>query len=250
LNRRPLASPVSYFALSCIQERDPDGAAWAGEIAHAREDPMMITGTVPKRMRWWIEARFGMFIHWRVYSNRGRGERVMYQEHFSNKEYARLAEQSRPSHFNARDGVSMAQDASMRYMGFDNVPSRGVRLFDSQVSGFTAPKMAARREFIAENAEACQSAGMRMGFYDSLEDWRFLGQLPHLPIKADSMYEPMVEQAHAQVHKVCSNYDKVDVLWYDGYFPSHVWRAQELNAMVRRLQPDMSRYVGGSCVWD
>ena len=58
-------------------------------------------------------------------------------------------------------------------------------------------------------------------------------------MRADSVYEPMVEQAHTQVRELCSNYGKVDVLWYDGSFPSHVWRAQELNAMVRRLQPDI-----------
>jgi alpha-L-fucosidase len=199
----------------------------------------MKTGTVPERIRWWIEARFGMFIHWGLYSVPGRGEWIMYQEHIPNEEYAKLAEQFHPRHFDARDWVSMAQDTGMRYMVLTTRHHDGFCLFDSQVSEFTAPKTAARRDFIAEYAEACQAAGMRMGFYYSLEDWRFPGQLPHLPMKADSVYEPMVEQAHAQVRELCSNYGKVDVLWYDGGFPSHVWRARELNAMVRCLQPDI-----------
>jgi len=200
----------------------------------------MKTDTVPERMRWWIEARFGMFIHWGLYSMPGRGEWIMYQEHIPNEEYAKLAEQFRPRHFNARDWVSMAQDAGMRYMVLTTRHHDGFCLFDSQVSEFTAPKTAARRDFIAEYAEACHAArGARMGFYYSLEDWRFAGQLPHLPMKTDSEYEPMVEQAHAQVRELCSNYGKVDVLWYDGGFPSHVWRARELNAMVRSLQPDI-----------
>jgi len=193
--------------------------------------------SVPERMRWWIEARFGMFIHWGVYAIPGRGEWVMYQEHFTNEEYARLADQFNPQHYDPAEWVALAQDAGMKYMVLTTRHHDGFCLFDSKVSDFTAPKTAARRDLIAEYAEACHRAGMRMGFYYSLEDWRFPGQLPHLPKKEDAVYEPMVEQAHAQVRELCTNYGAVDILWYDGNFPSHVWRSRELNAMVRSLQP-------------
>ena len=196
------------------------------------------------RLRWWREARFGMFIHYGLYSIPGRGEWIHYQEHIPNDEYARLADVFEPKHYNPREWVDIAQNAGMKYMVFTTRHHDGFCLFDSQVSDFTAPKTAARRDLIAEYAEACHRAGMRMGLYYSLEDWRFPGQLPHSLTKEaasyePAVYEPMVAQAHAQVRELCSNYGTVDLLWYDGGFPPHIWRPQELNAMVRSLQPDI-----------
>ena len=128
----------------------------------------------------------------------------------------------------------------MKYVVLTTRHHDGFCLFDSKVSDFTAPKTAAGRDLIAEYAQACHDLGMRMGFYYSLEDWRFPGQLPHLPIKEDrSIYQPMAEQAHAQVRELMTNYGAVDILWYDGNFPSDVWRPEELNAMVRELQPEI-----------
>ena len=190
------------------------------------------------RLAWWRDARFGMFIHWGVYAVPGRGEWVYYQEHWGQKEYARLADRFNPQRYNPREWVRMAQDAGVRYMVITTRHHDGFCLYDSKVSEFTAPKTAAGRDLIAEFADACHDMGMRMGFYYSLEDWRFPEQLPHLPIREDkTVYEPMVEQAHAQVRELMTNYGQVDILWYDGGFPPGVWRAEELNAMVRQLQP-------------
>ena len=190
------------------------------------------------RMQWWQEARFGMFIHWGVYAIPGRGEWVYYQEHWDTAEYAKLADEFNPRYYDAREWVRLAQDAGMKYMVLTTRHHDGFCLFDSAVSEFTAPRTGAKRDLIAEYAEACHNLGMPMGFYYSLEDWRFPEQLPHLPIRDDlSVYEPMVEQAHAQVRELMSNYGTVDILWYDGGFPGGVWRADELNAMARRLQP-------------
>jgi len=188
---------------------------------------------------WFREARFGMFIHWGVYSLLGRGEWVYYQEHFSKEEYARLAEKFQPQRYDPSEWVAIARDAGMKYMVLTTRHHDGFCLFDSQASDFTASKTGPKRDLVGEFAEACHSAGMRMGFYYSLEDWRFPGQLPHLPVKEASVYEPMVEQAHAQVREICSNYGKVDVLWYDGGFPAGIWKSEALNRMVRELQPEI-----------
>ncbi len=191
------------------------------------------------RLAWWQEARFGMFIHWGVYAIPGRGEWVMYQEHFTNEEYARFADAFNPTDYKPAEWIAMAQDAGMKYMVLTTRHHDGFCLFDSAASDFTAPRTAAGRDLVAEYADACHAAGMPMGFYYSLEDWRFPGQLPHLPKKEDAVYMPMVEQAHAQVRELCTNYGKVDVLWYDGGFPSGLWRPEELNGMVRHLQPEI-----------
>jgi len=192
------------------------------------------------RLAWWQEARFGMFIHWGIYAIPARGEWVRYVEDIPKEEYARFAREFKPRHYRPAEWVALARDAGMKYMVLTTRHHDGFCLFDSKVSDFTAPKTACGRDLIAEYAEACHAAGMRMGFYYSLEDWRFPGQLPHLPIKEDkSIYMPMVEQAHAQVRELCTNYGTVDILWYDGGFPSGIWRSEELNAMVRSLQPNI-----------
>ena len=195
--------------------------------------------TAPDHMRWWLDARFGMFIHFGLYSLEGRGEWIMFYEHIPAEEYRRLADRFHPEHFNAREWVAVAQDAGMRYLVITTRHHDGFCLFDSAVSDFTAPKSAARRDLIAQFAEACHDLGMKLGFYYSLMDWRFPGLVPSGTRHPDEVYLPMVEQAHAQVRELMTGYGKVDVLWYDGCSPHDpkLWRSDELNAMARKLQP-------------
>ena len=86
------------------------------------------------RIAWWQEARFGMFIHWGLYSILGRGEWVYYQEHFSRDEYAKLADQFNPRHYRPAEWVALAQDAGMKYMVLTTRHHDGFCLYDSKVS--------------------------------------------------------------------------------------------------------------------
>jgi alpha-L-fucosidase len=193
---------------------------------------------VPENIKWWHEATFGMFIHWGIYAVPARGEWVRYHENIPQNEYAKFADEFTAKHYSAKDWVALAQDAGMKYMVLTTRHHDGFCLFDSSVSDFTAPRSAAGRDLVAEYVDACHDAGMRMGFYYSNEDWRFPHQLPHLPLHEDmSVYQPMVEQCHAQVRELMTNYGQVDILWYDGAFPADIWRVDELHAMARGLQP-------------
>ena len=211
-----------------------------------------MAGDIPsydQRMKWFHQARFGMFIHWGLYSVLGRGEWVMFQERIKAREYARLAKRFKPKSFDAKALARTAAEAGMKYMVLTTRHHDGFCLFDSKVSDFTAPKSAAGRDFVAEYADACRSAGLKVGFYYSLLDWRFPGYFEPTVRKYQKSAEDLVDQAHAQVKELMSNYGKVDVLWYDGGWVAHgksgvtdiaaFWRATELNAMVRRLQPSI-----------
>jgi alpha-L-fucosidase len=193
------------------------------------------------RIRWWCEARFGMFVHWGAYSVPARGEWIMLQEHVPLDEYTRYADAFQPRYFDPMEWIGIARDAGMRYIVLTARHHDGYCLFDSKASDFTSAKIGPKRDLIAEFAEACHSAGMRMGLYYSLMDWRFPGAMGPSPRLPDEAYAPMVEQAHAQVREICSNYGKVDVLWYDGMYPgdSEFWHSAELNAMARSLQPEI-----------
>ena len=182
-----------------------------------------------------------MFIHWGVYSIPGRGEWLMYQEHVPFEEYALLADQFNPKNFNPKAWVAKAKEAGMKYVVLTTRHHDGFCLFDSKVSDFTAPKTGAKRDLIREFADACHEAGMRMGFYYSLTDWHFPGVLPQgYPVSKPTM-KLLVDQAHAQVRELLTNYGKVDILWFDGLSPNDPvgWRSKELLAMARQLQPEI-----------
>ncbi len=193
----------------------------------------------PDRMGWWTKARFGMFVHWGLYSIPGRGEWLMYQEHIPVEEYRQLADKFTAEEYDPAEWVAVAKDAGMKYMVITTRHHDGFCLFDSEASEFNATRSAAGRDLIAEFVEACRDADMRIGFYYSLVDWRFPGVLPHHPRKPDSVYVPMVRQAHAQVRELCTNYGPIDILWYDMMIPHDpaLWHSRELSAMARRLQP-------------
>ncbi len=194
-----------------------------------------------QRIRWLHQARFGMFIHWGLYSMPARGEWVRLRERIPEAEYARLADRFHPENFDADRWVELAQAAGQRYMVLTTRHHDGFCLFDSQVSEFTSVRTAAKRDFVAEYVKACRRRGMKIGFYYSLLDWRYGGHVPGT--RKD--HPRMIEQAHAQVKELMSNYGKIDILWYDGgWVPgidragiAEFWGSAELNEWVRHKQP-------------
>ena len=196
-----------------------------------------------ERMKWFHQARFGMFIHWGLYAIPGRGEWVMYQEQIPAKEYAKLADKFNPKKFDADAWVSLAKEAGMKYMVLTTRHHDGFCLFDSKVSDFTSVKTAAKRDFVKEYVEAARAAGMKVGFYYSWLDWRFPGYFDHKGNPESA--KALIRQAHAQIKELMTNYGKIDILWYDGHWlpgfqtenVADFWGAKEVNAMVRKLQP-------------
>ena len=197
-----------------------------------------------ERMKWFHEARFGLFMHWGLYSVLGRGEWAMFRERIPKDEYAKLAARFNPKKFNANAWAHLAADAGMKYAVLTTRHHDGFCLFDSKVSDFTSVKTAAKRDFVAEYVEAFRKAGLKVGFYYSLLDWRFPGYFA--PDKHRDSAEAMIQQFHAQVRELMTNYGKIDVLWYDGDWIAHgkvatdvaaFWRSKEINAWVRKTQP-------------
>ncbi|HEY3415414.1 MAG TPA: alpha-L-fucosidase, partial [Armatimonadota bacterium] len=208
------------------------------------------TKRIPPRLQWFNDARFGMFIHWGAYAVPARNEWVMILERIPPVEYARYADQFKAECYNPAEWVALAQQAGMRYMVLTTRHHDGFSLFDSKHSDFTAPKTAAGRDLVAEYVDACRKAGMRVGLYYSLGDWRYPA-IFRGPEKDPAGWSEMVDYAHAQVRELMSNYGKIDILWYDGAFVpgcdlnrdpqgvARAYRAEELNRMVRELQPEI-----------
>jgi alpha-L-fucosidase len=192
-----------------------------------------------QRMKWWHEARFGMFIHWGLYSILGRHEWVMENEGIPVAEYEQLAKQFKPKPNAARDWARLAKQAGQKYMVMTTKHHEGFCHFDSKLTSYCAPKQGPGRDLVKEYVEAAHAEGMRVGFYYSLMDW-------HHPDGArcatdEGARRRFVDYIHGQIHELLSNYGKIDVLWYDVAWPLEAagWESEKMNAMVFQLQPEI-----------
>ena len=191
-----------------------------------------------RRLKWWREARFGMFIHWGLYSVYGRHEWVMENEGIPVAEYEQAAKRFNPEPNAARAWAQLAKRAGMKYMVMTTKHHEGFCHFDSKLTNYNA-KTACGRDLVREYVDAARAEGMRVGFYYSLMDW-------HHPDGArcatdEAARRRFVDYIHGQVRELCTNYGKLDILWYDVNWPlkSDGWEAVKLNTMVRQLQPDI-----------
>ncbi len=191
-----------------------------------------------RRLKWWRRARFGMFIHWGLYSVLGRHEWAMDGEGIPAAEYERLANRFTPPRGAPRAWVRLAKAAGMKYMILTAKHHEGFCLWDTATTDYSAPKQACGRDLVAEYLAAARAAGLGAGLYFSLADW-------HHPDGLSCQTNPrarrrFVAYVHEQVRELCGNYGKLDILWYDHPFPmttAAAWQSRKLNAMVRRLQP-------------
>ena len=192
-----------------------------------------------RRMKWWHEARFGMFIHWGLYSVLGRHEWAMEEEGIPVVEYEQLAKRFQPAPNAARAWAKLAKAAGQKYMVMTSKHHEGFCNFDTKFTNYCAPKQGPGRDLVHEYIEAARAEGLRFGFYYSLMDW-------HHPDGARCATDPearkrFVEYTHGLVRELMTNYGKVDVLWYDVDWPLNAdqWESERMNKMVFGLQPDI-----------
>jgi alpha-L-fucosidase len=190
------------------------------------------------RMAWFESARFGMFIHWGLYSLIGRGEWVMNRERIPLEEYKKLADQFTASGCNPKEWAQLAKDAGMKYMVLTTKHHEGFCLWDSKTCSFNSVNSAAKRDLVKEFVEAAREAGLKVGLYYSLGDW--LNPDWTRGWQGDEEAKSrFMNYTHSLVRELLTGYGKIDILWYDlpqCYSPAE-WRSVELNAMARQLQP-------------
>ncbi|MHC4356874.1 MAG: alpha-L-fucosidase, partial [Planctomycetota bacterium] len=216
------------------------------------------------RMKWWREGRFGMFVHWGLYSGlagtwkdkpvgtRGGMEWIQQRVGADTWEYAHEAVPLfRPKEGFAHEWARLAREAGCQYVVFTTKHHDGFCLFESRHTTYDAHDLFGR-DLCREIADAVRSEGLKVGFYYSVIDWHHpqydylkADQLPY-PLKGKPSpngprnHEVYVDYLHHQSREIFSNYGPVDVIWWDyskkgneGSF----WRADELMAMARSLQP-------------
>ncbi|HXJ93238.1 MAG TPA: alpha-L-fucosidase [Terriglobia bacterium] len=192
-----------------------------------------------RRMQWWHAAKFGMFIHWGLYSVYGHHEWAMEEEGIPVAEYEQLAKQFKPKPNAARAWARLAKQAGQKYMVMTTKHHEGFCNWDTKLTNYNAAQQGPGRDLVAEYVEAARGEGLRVGFYYSLMDW-------HHPDGArcatdEAARQRFVEYTHGLIRELMSNYGKIDVLWYDVAWPLDAkgWESEKMNAMVFKLQPDI-----------
>jgi len=214
------------------------------------------------RMAWWREARFGMFIHWGLYSvaagewqgHPAKGnEHFMIHERVPLKEYATLAARFNPTRFSADAWVLTAKNAGMKYIVITTKHHEGFAMFRSPSSDYNIVKATPfGRDPIAELAEACRKHGVVLCFYYSLgRDWEDPDVPTNWPVKGGrsntvdfpdedkKVFARYFERkVKPQVRELLTQYGPVGVLWFDTPELISAAQSRELRAMIRELQPD------------
>src|SRR3984885_6821472 len=217
-----LAMPATAFAASSAQAVESSTAATADQI---------------RRMQWWHAAKFGMFIHFGVYSTIGRHEWVMEDEAIPVSEYAPHAATFNPVKNSARTWAKLAKAAGMKYMVMTSKHHEGFCNFDSKLTDYCAGKQGPGRDLVREYVEAARAEGLHVGFYSCLIDWSY----PDGPRCAtdEQARNRFVEYTHGLIREIMTNYGKIDVLWYDVSWPLDAigWESGRLKKRVFELHP-------------
>lgn len=214
-----------------------------------------------KRMKWWTDDRFGMFIHWGLYSLAARHEWVKNRERLSNEQYQKYFDEFNPDHFEPARWAKEAKAAGMKYAVLTTKHHEGFCLFDSKYTHYKATQTKVHRDLVKEFVTAFRKEGLKVGFYYSLIDWHH----PDFTIDRNHPLRPEDTKDSAaylrlnkgkdmakyrtylfnQVRELLTNYGKIDILWLDFSYPGpfgkghNDWHSKELLAMVRKLQPDI-----------
>ena len=208
------------------------------------------------RMAWWINDRFGMFIHWGLYALPARHEWVKNQERITTEDYQKYFDNFNPDLYNPREWAKMAKAAGMKYAVITTKHHEGFCLFDSKFTDYKAPNTAVGKDLLKEWVEAFRAEGLKIGFYYSLIDWHhpdFTVDRVH-PQRTDDKAKlaelnknrdmnKYREYLHNQVRELLTNYGKVDMLWLDFSYSGENgkdhkdWDSEKLIKMVRQLQP-------------
>ena len=187
-----------------------------------------------KRVAEFEEKAFGMFIHFGLYSQLGKGEWIKHFEKIPDDEYNKLFESFDPSGFDARAIARIAKRAGMKYITLTSRHHEGFSLYDTcGLSDFDAPHAPnCRRDLIREFVDGCNEEGITPMFYHTTLDW-------HMRSFNDD-FPSYLQYLRDSVEILCTNYGKIGGLWFDGNWskPDADWEEDKLYAVIRRHQPD------------
>jgi alpha-L-fucosidase len=265
--KQPLLLALAALLLHAGTVRAEEAAA-----APAKENRVPYLGESPAeheaRIRWHRDDRFGMFIHFGLYSQAagewngqptvGAGEWIAKDDKIPLSQYAKLVPQFDPEHFDADAIAKLAKEAGMKYITITTKHHDGFVMWPSALTDWGIQSTPFKRDILRELADACAREGLTLCFYYSIMDWYSPVYSPRLPIndtvKTAPDMDAYVRYMKGQLKELLTRYGHIGVLWFDGCWdPS--WnrqRANDLYAYVRSLQPGIlvTNRVGPMHKWE
>ena len=257
---KPKASPeTTPGATKAASATKPEASTPAPKSAPTKPGP----GTMPlaetkaqrdKRMTWWREARFGMFIHWGLYAVPageyngkkvgGIGEWIMRNGQIPVSEYEKFAKGFNPVKFDAKEWVSIAKGAGMKYIVITSKHHDGFCMFGTKLTDYNIVDATPfKRDPLKELADECHRQGIKMCFYHSVLDWHHPDYLPRVPWDKrpteGASYARYIDHMMGQLRELLTNYGEIGVIWFDGGWEHkpNEQRSEEVVGMIRSLQP-------------
>jgi alpha-L-fucosidase len=219
----------------------------------SRVSPAETKAERDQRMEWFREARFGLFIHWGVYSvpagewngNKNYGEWFLEETKMPVSQYEKYASQFDPAKFNARDWVRLAKEAGMKYIVITSKHHDGFGMFRSDMTDWCIKSTPFQRDPLKELADACKAEGVTLCFYHSIMDWHHpdWGTRRAWNDRASGTpdMDKYVDFMKGQLKELLTRYGPIGILWFDGEWESP-WtyeRGADLYKYVRELQPSI-----------
>jgi alpha-L-fucosidase len=191
---------------------------------------------------WFFENRYGMFVHWGLYSIPGWHEQHQWRARVPRAEYEKLAQQWNPVKFNPEQWLDLMEEAGMKYITLTTKHHDGFCLWDSKQTTFNTMNTPYKKDVIGMLSDACHKRNIPLCLYYSIADWNqpnYPNQGRHHELPAQSQDSPdwdkYMEFLKAQVRELCTNYGEIHGFWWDMNVPEY--KDSSINAMIRKLQP-------------
>lgn len=192
---------------------------------------------------WFFKKRFGMFVHWGLYSIPGWHEQHQWRGRIERDKYSKLSEKWNPDKFDPEVWLDLLEEAGMEYICITTKHHDGFCLWDTKQTNFNTMNTPYKKDIIAMLADACHRRNIPLCLYYSIVDWNnpnYPNQGRHhelLPQKHDQPdWNKYLEFLRAQVYELCTNYGEIHGFWWDMNVPEH--KDPTINQMIRRLQPN------------
>lgn len=200
-----------------------------------------------KNREWFENARFGLFIHWGVYSVLGDGEWVMNNQQIPVTTYEKLPAFFNPTAFDAKAWVQLAKAAGMKYITITTKHHDGFAMWDSKVSDYNIVKQTPYgKDILKMLADECRKEGIKLFFYHSQLDWRHPDYFPRGNTGGSYTGRPesgnwykYLDYMDAQLTELLTHYGEVGGIWFDGMWDKKDadWRLEKTYKLIHRLQP-------------
>jgi alpha-L-fucosidase len=192
---------------------------------------------------WFFEKRYGMFVHWGLYSIPGWHEQHQWRARVPRAEYVKLASQWNPGKFNPEEWLDTMEMAGMKYITITTKHHDGFCLWDTKQTEFNTMNTPYKQDIIGMLSDACHKRNVPLCFYYSIADWNhpnYPNQGRHHelagPEQGDTPdWDKYMEFLKAQVRELCTNYGKIHGFWWDMNVP--LFKDPSINTMIRKLQP-------------